>query len=75
MVEITPMFENEYTLKIIIDNISKLNETGESVNDYINTLIKNRQEEYKNLQSHNLEFYMYDINFLMNLLIKYGNSI
>lgn len=74
MVEITPMFECEYKLKLIIDNISKLNEKGENVNDYINTLIQNRQKEYKDQQSHHLKFYMYDINFLMNLLIKYGDN-
>ncbi len=72
MVEITPMFERE---DFFIDKISELSEKGESVNDYIIKLIENRQEEYKDLQSHNLKFYMYDIKFLMNLLVKYGKPI
>lgn len=74
MVEITPMFQDNYTLKIITDKIAKLNEKGESVNDYINKLIHDRQDQYKDQQSHYLRFYMYDINFLMNLLIKYGDN-
>jgi hypothetical protein len=67
MVEVTPLYQCSTFRKTIETKAQQEKDSGK-LREFIDSLVKKRQEEYSYSQQHYLNFYMKDISYLMDLL-------
>ena len=67
MVDITPLYKDS-TLRKRIETKAQIAKDSGKLREFVDSLVKERQEEFADSQKHYLRFYMYDINYFMDLL-------